>query len=167
MPVFEIGDRINNLNAITILIPDMNFTHPATIAGFIVAGRMFTRQPSSKIQIWRQNSSQPGIYYQVKPDIILNRYMICVSSTRVVNNVLSCILNDKYQVSVKPGDFLGLQLPQTNADSGVYFTSGGPTNYIFVGELTSPIELNNSDSTMAQWPQIAFNLTSGKDYQLN
>ncbi len=84
MPVFEVGDCINNLNAITILIPDMNFTHPANIAGFIVAGRIFTRQPSSKIQIWQQNSSQPGIYYQVKPDIILNRDMICTVNTEIL-----------------------------------------------------------------------------------
>ena len=168
MPLFDVDYSKNN-GITTFIIPDMNFTNRATIAGFIVAGRMFNQQPSSKIQIWRKNSSQPCVYYQVESDIVLNRDMVCMSSTRVIRNVLSCILNDQYQVSVEPGDFLGLELPQTSDDSGVLFTSGGPTNYIFEHELTSPIELRDSDSMTDQRPQIAFNLTSGilLHYQLN
>ena len=165
MPVFEVGYPTNNENGtITTLIPNMNFTHPATIAGFIVAGRMFNQEPSSKIQIWRQNSSQPCAYYRVDPDIIINRNMVCLSP-RVANSLLFCILNDKHRVTVQPGDFLGLEL---NNGSEILFTSGGPKNYIFEHKLLiSPIELNNFSYTTAQWPQIAFNLTSGKDYQLN
>ena len=138
----------------------MIFTHPATIAGFIVAGRTFNQEPSSKIQIWRQNSSQPCIYYQVEPGIVINRDMVCVSP-QVVNNVLFCTLNGKHQVTVQPGDFLGLEL---NNGSEILFTSGGPKNYVFEHKLLiSPIELNNFDfTTAAQQPQIAFNLTSGK-----
>ena len=167
MPVFEVGARTRNDTVITTLIPDMNFTYNATIAGFIVAGRMLNREPYSKIQIWRQNSSQFGVYYRIQPDIdIVNIDIVCVSAIRVVNNVHSCILNDEYQVSVQPGDILGLELPQTNQDddSEIFFTSGGPKNYIFESKMTSPIELNDSNYILrAQQPQIVFNLTSGID----
>ena len=95
MPVVEVDHRTDPDSVTTHLIPDMNFTYPATIVGFIVAGRMFNREPYSKIQIWRQNSSQPGFYYRVEPDIIMDRNMVCVSSFRF-NSVLLCILNDTY-----------------------------------------------------------------------
>ena len=158
--MFEVDHRTDPNSVTTHLIPDMNFIYPATIVGFIVAGRNFIREPHSKIQIWRQNSSHPGVYYRVEPDIIFHRDMVCVSSFQVVNNVVLCILNDDYRVSVQPGDFIGLELPQTSDDREVYFTSGGPINYVFQGELNSTIELNDTDFTQLQ-PQIAFNLTSG------
>ena len=160
MPVFEVDHRTDPNNVTTHLIPDMNFTHPATIVGFIVAGRLFNEEPHSKIQIWRQNSSQPGVYYRVEPDITVDTDMICMSAFEVVDNVLSCILNDDYRVLVQPGDFLGLELPNTDIESEIYFTSGGPINYVFQGELNSMIELNDPGCTQLR-PQIAFNLTSG------
>ena len=64
-------------------------------------------------------------------------------------------------VSVQPGDFLGLEIPRTNENSGIYFTSGGPENYVFTGALNSPVELANNSAVVQQRPQIAFNLTSG------
>ena len=161
MPVFEVGGHARSDTVITSLIPHMNFTYNATIVGFLVAGRGLSREPYSKIQVWRQNSSQVGVYYKVEPDInIVNIDIVCVSSIRVVANVRSCILNDEYQVSVQPGDILGLELPQTNQDE-FFFVSGGPKNYIFEHEMTSPIKLNDSNYMRVQQPQIAFNLTSG------
>ena len=162
MPVFEVDIRTDPDSVTTHLIPDMNFIYPATIVGFIVAGRNLIREPHSKIQIWRQNSSQPGVYYRVEPDIILNRDMVCASSFQVVDNVLLCILKHKYRVSVQPGDFLGLELPQTSDDREINFISGGPINYVFQGELNSTIDLNDPGcTTVQQRPQIIFNLTSG------
>ena len=158
MPVFEVGGRTKEDTVITTLIPDMNFTYNATIAGFIVAGRRFNQNPHS-IQIWRPNGLQPVTYYQVERDITVNN-MECSVQYRFGNfRLVSCILNSKNRVRVQPGDFLGLQLPQMINDSGIYFTSGGPTNYIFEHKLNSPAEPNNS--TVQQRPQIAFNLTLG------
>lgn len=163
MPAFEVGHQTDNDSVLTILIPDMKFTQNATIAGFIVAGRRLNRKPHSKIQIWRQNSSQPCVYYKVQSNIIVNANAVCVSLVEVVNNIRSCILNNM-AVSVQPGDFLGLELPQTNETSEIYFTSGGPDNYVFRDELNSPVKLNDSNFIVVQQqPQIAFNLTSGKD----
>ena len=78
MPVFEVGHRTDPDSVTTHLIPDMNFTYPATIVGFIVAGRRFGGEPHSKIQIWQQNGSHSCVYYRVEPDIILSRDMVCV-----------------------------------------------------------------------------------------
>ena len=122
MPAFEVDHQTDKDSVLTILIPDMKFTQNATIAGFIVAGRRLNRKPHSKIQIWRQNSSQPYVYYKVQSNIIVNANAVCVSLVEVVNNIHSCILNNM-AVSVQPGDFLGLELPQTNETSEIYFTS--------------------------------------------
>ena len=159
MPVFEVGGRTDSSSVITTLIPGMHFTHQATIAGFMVAGTMFE---NSKIQIWQQNTSyfQIALYDRVA-DIMVNPSN-CVSWSQVVDDVVSCILYDRFQVSVQPGDFIGLKLPKTADDNGIHFTeSRGPTNYVFHDELTSPIELNDSDDIKAQQPQIAFSLTLG------
>lgn len=160
MPVFGVGGHTT-----TTLIPDMNFTNNVTIAGFIVAGRRFNQNPHS-IQIWRQNCSQPGTYYQVELDITVN-IMECSVQYRFGNfRLLSCILNDKHRVRVQPGDFLGLELSQIHntSNSEICFTSGGPMNYIFEHKLNSPAELSNS--TVQRRPQIAFNLTLGSLFTL-
>jgi hypothetical protein len=165
MPTFGIGQRTDSTNMLTILIPDMKFTYNATIAGFIVAGTRFMKKPHSKIQIWRQDSSQPCAYYKIQPDIVVNRTTCASLRVSVVNRMIGfCILSLKSMaVSVQPGDFLGLEIPQTNDNSEIYFTSGGPENYVFRGALNSSVELtNNSDfKIVKQQPQIAFNLTSG------
>ena len=173
MPVFEVGHGTSSKNAITYLIPGMNFTYPATIVGFIVAGTSLNQEPHSKIQIWRRKSSQSCVYYRVESEIVVNIDIVCVSLFEVVDNVFSCILNDTYRVSVQSGDFLGLELPQTSDDRKIYFTSGGPTNYIFQGELNSTIELINDSGyttmkakkdtlkTVQSQSQIALNLTLG------
>ena len=137
----------------------MNFTYNATIAGFIVAG---TRFRNSRIQIWRQNYSQPGTFYKVQPDITVNGTSGCASRVRIAMDIRFCILKSM-AVSVQPGDFLGLEIPRTDENSGIYFTSGGPENYVFTGALNSSVKLaNNSNYRVVQLrPQIAFNLTSG------
>jgi hypothetical protein len=160
MPTFGIGQRTDGDNMLTILIPDMKFTYNATIAGFIVAGTRFMSELYSKIQIWRQDSSQPGAYYKVQPIIVVNGTVGCVSSVSVVKNISFCILKSM-AVSVQPGDFLGLEIKDDSRE--IYFTSGGPENYVFSGPLHSSFELtSSSDFTIVQQqPQIAFNLTSG------
>ena len=165
MPAFEVNERtgpwLGGNKVLTILIPDMNFTYNATIAGFVVAGTSFKKEPH-KIQIWRQNYSQPDTYsyYKAQPDIIVNGTSGCASRVKIAKNIKFCILKSM-AMSVQPGDFLGLEIPQTNKNSGIYFTSGGPKNYVFIGALNSSVELANNSKVFQQRPQIAFNLTSG------
>ena len=157
MPAFEV--EVNERTVLTILIPDMKFTDNATIAGFIVAGTNLMKEPHSKIQIWRQNYSQPDTYYKVQPDIVINGAIGCASRVTIAMGIDFCILKSM-AVSVQPGDFLGLEIPQTDR---IYFTSGGPENYVFTGALNSSVELANNfySEVVQQQPQIAFNLTSG------
>ena len=144
----------------------MNFTCSATIFGFIVAGRQLNTQPDAKIQIWRQ-MSQSSLYYKSRPDIPIkfNDAAVCIYQNNYINsNLRECILNDAFRASVQPGDILGLELPMTDMPNReIFFTNGGPLNYIFESNLQSPVFLNNSQVQEQQLPQIIFNLTSGKN----
>ena len=148
---------------ITLLIPEMNFSCNATIFGFTVA----SSSRDYKIQIWRQNDCHPSVYYKVGNEILGNVNQRrgstnCSSTGSFIGNVW-CILSDALQLSVQPGDILGLEIPN-NDDVVIRFGIGGPTNYVFQGRLDSTIDLRNETSytTIEQFPQIIFNLTSGK-----
>ena len=158
MPVSEVGRRTRN-SISTLLIPEMNFTCNATIVGFIVAGSALNSLPHSQVQIWRQNSSH--IYNQVESFSVNTAGSVCEGERTITGNTLWCILRNNLQVSVQPGDIFGLELPSTN-DGEIFFTSGGPVNYVFECQLDSNVNLSNTDYMADQQPQIAFNLTSGK-----
>ena len=169
IPVSEVDDRTSNSRITTQLIPEMNFTCNATIVGFIVAGRNLNNGPHSQVQIWRKNSSQNStVYYKVESfsvDTAGSGSTVCMAERVIVGNTRWCILRDNFQVSVQPGDVFGLELPRTNNDE-IFFTSGGPVNYIFGRQLNSDVNLshNGSYSNAQQLPQIVFNLTSGKPW---
>ena len=136
IPVSEVGGRTRNTSITTLLIPEMNFTHNASIVGFIVAGRRLYREPYSQIQIWRKNSSQNSTtYYQtghsVTVHVPLNQHSggACAAVRRIVGDTFWCVLQDNLQITVQAGDILGLVLPSTN-DNGIFFTNGGPINYV-------------------------------------
>ena len=76
-----------------------------------------------------------------------------------------CVLNKEYQVSVQPGDIIGLEIPPSNDDDfDIWFTKGGPTNYVFGSQLNSTVDLSEGNATaVKQLPQISFGFTSGKD----
>ena len=169
------SSRTNSNNFVTILIPDMMFTCNASIFGFAVSGKMLQRQPDSKIQIWRRKCTQPSIFYKIGRDISVNinsngEFRTCSSIRSVVGNIRWCILVDDLRVSVQPGDILGLELPQTDMNNEILFTTGGHKNYIFQQKLES----NKSDlldttafTTVEQTPQIVLNLTSGRCSYIN
>lgn len=143
----------------------MNFTCSATIFGFIVAGGQLNTQPDAKIQIWRQ-MSQSSLYHKCSPNIPINTNAVCMYESNILNSQLrQCILDDAFRVLVQPGDILGLELPVTDMpDREIFFTNGGPLNYIFGGNLHSPVHLSDSKVQKQQLPQIIFNFTSGKNY---
>ena len=149
----------------------MNFTCNASIIGFIVAGRNLAY---GRIEIWRKNISHTDstVYYRSGHGVSVN-----VSSLNVLSggvclalqrkyDTFWCILHDNLQFEVQPGDIFGLELPITNDDAAeIWFTSGGPVNYIFENQLEvgSNVNLSNntSYSNTRQLPQILFKFTSG------
>ena len=158
----EVGHRTSSSRVTTLLIPEMNFTCNATIIGFIVAGTRFDREPHSQVQIWRKNNSH--VYYlagNFSMDTAGKGSTVCVAERIIVGNTRWCILHNNLQVSVQPGDIFGLELPSTNGDE-IFFTSGGPVNYIFEHQLDSNVNLSHNETNVEQLPQIVFNLTAGK-----
>ena len=161
----------NTDTAVTILIPDMNFTCNAKIAGFTFAG--INRQQGHQdpvIQIWRKSRFQPQtggtVYYKTEPAIAVNNSeVICDDGLpKIATQTYWCILKKNFHVSVQPGDILGLELPHINYDDfDIFFAEEGPMNYIFqkLYLFNSTVELSTSHQTLAQLPQITFNLTSG------
>ena len=139
-------------STVTLLIPAMNFTCNATIAGFAVAG---TRVPRSQLQIWRKNSSQTDFVYY-KAGNIAGEF--CAYQRRIVNITYWCTLFEVSRLSVQSGDILGLQLP--NQILFILNGSGGPVNYIHerAYQLNSTITIshNENNSIANQLPQIIF-----------
>ena len=168
-PVFELGSRTSEDHITTLLIPKLNFTCNVSIIGFAVAGKGLDREPYSQFQVWRQNSSQnSAIYSKTGNSTPVNvpssggssSGVVCLASQRIIQDVFWCILLENFQVSVRPGDILGLELPQTD-DAEIWFTSEGPVNYMFENRLGSSVNLSHAESNPQQLPQILFNLTSG------
>ena len=163
-------------SAHTRLVPEMSFTCNGTIVGFTVAGRQRSgRSTDSIIQIWRENSSQPDVYYKTGTDIVITDSEAVCAETSIIfqefsnaNNpdlVLQCNLNEVNQVLVQPGDILGLKLPprdETTFRLAFASVSRGPTNYVFE-HLPYPgvAVLSNADSTNQQLPQITLQVESG------
>ena len=157
--------RTDSSRVTTLLIPEMNFTCNASIVGFSVTGQNFYRQPYSKIQIWR---NQTSTYYQVGSGISMNfdNSGPCVASRVYKGRLLWCILRDTLQISVQSEDILGIELPATANDVEIFFTRGGPVNYVFEHQISSSSNVNLSSqgtsSKVKQLPQIVLNLTSGE-----
>ena len=158
--------RTDRSRVTTLLIPEMNFTCNASIIGFSVTGQNLYRSPYSKIQIWQ---NQTSTYHQVGSGISVNFHNSrgsCVASRSYEGGLLWCILRDTFQISIQPDDILGIELP-TDDDVEIFFTRGGPVNYVFGRRISSNFNINlSSSSKVKQLPQIVFNLTSGEVYTL-
>ena len=164
--------------SVTILIPEMNFTCSGTVVGFTVGGWQAKGEEDPLIQIWRENLSHPnqGVYYKKAADIAING-TVCENgrlSREPQARVFHCNLSELFQVSVQPGDILGLKIPPLNdsnniitiSDFVVLFaeTTKGPVplNYVFDGQLlASPISLSNASSVNQQLPQLTLQIKSG------
>ena len=165
-------DDGHSSTTVTILIPDMNFTCNGTLAGlsFTAINRHQGIQ-DPKVQLWRRNISQSGIYYSVGPAIAVNfSETVCADGlVKIASRTYWCIFKEAFQVAVLSGDILGLELPPAvDNDVDLLFTrgSGGPTNYLFHHKLNSTVaNLSRSDSIVQQLPQITFSLTSGSYLQ--
>ena len=168
IPVSKVGSLTRNSGMTTLLIPEMNFTYNVSIVGFIVAGTRLNSMPHSQIQIWRKNSLQTSVYYKVG-GVSVNTAnsnnqgeRVCVAMQIIGTTYWWCILYD--QLSIQSGDILGLELPDNNDE--IFFTKGGPENYVFQRRLDSNVTLSNDNDNsytyVRQLPQISLNFTSGK-----
>ena len=162
--------------SVTILIPEMNFTCSGTVVGFTVGGFQAKGEQDPLIQIWRENRSHSnqGVYYKTAADIAING-TVCENgrlSREPQARVFHCNLSELFQVSVQPGDILGLEIPPLNDSSNmitisdfvVLFadTTKGPLNYVFDSQLlASPISLSNASSVNQQLPQLTLQIESG------
>ena len=154
-------------STVTVLIPDMNFTCNLTIVAFTVAAANRRGDQDPMIQIWRENSSHLGNYYKIEHPIPVNNdLVVCADGLPAIDapnrRFYWCILNKEFQISVEPGDILGIEIPPTKDDDfDIWLTRGGPTNYVFDGQLNSTIDLSENTTVVPQLPQISFGFTSG------
>ena len=95
----------------TRLFPDLKFGCFGTIVKVTAAVVGYGRFQDPKVQIWRENETQPGLYRKIAPDIPLNRSDLqsapCYQNTYNSGGFFQCVLNEDHRISVQPGDFLG------------------------------------------------------------
>ena len=148
----------------TRLIPEMKFGCNGTIVGYKVSAANRNGNQHPKIQIWRQNTTHPGLYYKPHSDIpIVQQYPPCDRSL-FAGGLLQCTLHESARVKVQRGDVLGLELPPLNDDRReILFKSGGPKNLGFHGNLSYASVLNESeaDFTTNDTPLITFLVAIG------
>ena len=123
-------------------------------------------QQTSKIQIWRENNTQSGLYHKISSsDILVRGYNSPCYQYSLSNGVFQCILREDLRISVQPGDFLGLEIPRVPINSDdleIYFKAGGPTNLVFQGQLGSTVDLSTeSHATTNDEPQVTFLVVLG------
>ena len=145
------------------LISDMNFTCNGVIVGYRAAGV----QGSPVIQVWRKNGS---LYSNTTAGIVIDGDL-CTGGLEMCTDlqddqVLCCDLNQTItNVSVQPGDILGLKLPR---NSGLAFaaSSRAPTNYVFGYDSSSPLDLSSASNKPAVLPQTSLQIEPGSNIQL-
>ena len=121
------------------LIPGMNFTCDGTITNVTVGGHGVLqpgRRPNQRIRlrIWKEGATDPGVYHRSEKTIFLEP-STCRSDEQNKRRFYVCRLMIGRQVSVEPGDILGIELPPRNVtDFELHSVSApGMTNYIFRG----------------------------------
>ena len=157
------GSGQGDLNNVTTrLFPDLKFGCSGKIVRFTVAVVNRNGQQRPKLQTWRPIGTQLGVYYKPGPDIpILDSSPMCLRDRRG-GGIFRCTLNETFQVSVQPGDIIGLELPPQNDDDfDIYFTEQGPENYVFEDRLTSTVNLSEVNRVTSHMPQINFTVTLG------
>ena len=148
----------------TRLFPDLRFGCSGTIVKVTVAVINRAGRQSPKIQIWRESKTESGIYYRHSPDIpVFGDSSVCIRH-RLGGGLFRCTLNETLQVSVQPGDTLGLELPPKNDDDfDIYFKSGGPQNYVFEGQRDCSVDISEAVNESNDLPQINFVVMLGEE----
>ena len=119
-----------------------------------------------KIQIWREDKTQPGLYHKISSDVQIRRSNPQCYQRSFRDDILQCTLREDHRISVQPGDFLGLEIPSLYEDDlTIYFKTGGQTYLIFRGQLGSTVDLFTEPHTISNdEPQITFLVVLGKKF---
>ena len=145
----------------------MRFTCNGTIVGFTVTGKNSdTGVHDPKIQVWTEDKAECGSYQKLASEIVLHQSS-CSTLTPLKSLMqvvmFHCALKPALQVSVEYGDILAIELPPINdSDFDLYFTDGGPTNYVFQQQLSSEIDTINRSHVVEEQPEITLDIASGK-----
>jgi hypothetical protein len=164
---FDGGIKGREASVETRLIPSMRFTCNGTIVGFTITGEdSNTGNHDPKLQVWREDKEKCGSYQKLDSEILI-RGGSCSSLTPLQSQnqagMFHCTLKPARQVSVQYGDILGIELPPiSDSDFDLYFTDGGPTNYVFQQQLLSEIDTMNTSCVVEEQPQITLDVISGK-----
>ena len=158
----------------TRLFPELKFGCFGTIVRVTVAvWDSDEGDKDPKIQIWREDKTYPGLYHKISSIIrIRQSNPQCNDDQGTIMNdtkSLQCTLREDLRISVQPGDFLGLEIPSYRDDDLViYFKAGGPTNFVFQGQLGSTVDLFTEPHTITnREPQITFLVVLGKNFSYN
>ena len=156
--------RGDNTQITTRLFPDLIFGCSGTIVRMTVAVVNRAGRQSPKIQIWRESETETGIYFRHGPSVpVVDSSSVCIRH-RLSGGLFRCTLNESFQISVQPGDILGLELPPENDDDfDIYFKNGGPQNYIFEGQPDCSVNMSEAVSQSNDLPQIDFVVMLGKE----
>ena len=159
------GNGRGERNVITTrLFPDMQFGCFGTIVQVTAAVVDDNGQQTSKIQIWRENNTQSGLYHKISSsDILVRKHNPPCYRNSLRSGIFQCTLREDMRISVQPGDFLGLEIPSINNDDlEIHFKAGGPTNLVFQGQLGSTVDLSTEPhATTNDEPQITFLVVLG------
>ena len=157
------GSRKGAFNRIqTRLIPSMRFTCSGTIVAYTATLQLQNDGQDPKIQVWRENKAQCGTFYRVS-EIVVNAISCSSVETVIPGRIFYCALKNSTQVTVQFGDILGIELPPTrDSRFDLYFTNGGPLNYIFQQRLSSTVDITTRSSNVREQPQITLEIDSGE-----
>jgi hypothetical protein len=152
------------------MFPEMKFGCFGTIVRFTAAVWDSSPWPygwrDPKIQIWREDKTQPGLYHKISSNVQIQRSNPPCYQRNYSDSIFQCTLREDFCISVQPGDFLGLEIPSINNDDLViHFKAGGPTNLVFQGQLGSTVDLFTEPHNITNYePQITFLVVLGKKF---
>ena len=165
-PTLDGGIKGHQTTIETRLIPSMRFTCNGTIVGFTVAGALNDAGPDDpRIQVWREDKEQCGSYQKLDSEIAVHESSCSSITSQMEARIFYCALHSEFQVSVQYGDILGIELPPiSNSDFDLYFTDGGPINYVFQRQRISKIDnMMKRLRIVEEQPQITLDIVSGME----
>ena len=152
-------------DAITRLIPDVQFTCSGTVTKWKAAARLNTQSghnSNTVLGIWRQSSSGSQMYNRISTlELgVCGSVEATVVETTNQNSVYECTLPESSRVTVQTGDIVGIEFANNNElRFALLFDNTqatGPKNYIFIGQLSSAnLNAPSGGSTERDIPQIS------------
>ena len=149
----------------SILIPGMKFTCNGTITKVTVGGvmRSGNQRMKLKLRIWKENANKLGIYHRSGKEIVLALNNMC--NERCMFQLMS-----EKQISVEPGDILGIELPPSEDADYELHSVPAPwlTNYIFKAtNLPSTVDLCKRIDETKEKPLIMFEINRDSGIHCN